>query len=142
METAATKSDGKDDLQSLPLPDLQKKLGSSPDGLGQAEAQKRMVQYGPNELEEKTTNAFLKFLGYFWGPIPWMIEAAAFLSFLMGHWADLTIILVLLFYNAISGFWQERKASDALAALKAGMAPKATALRDGEFTAIDAAEDA
>jgi len=41
-----------------------------------------------------------------------MIEAAAFLSLLMGHWADLTIILVLLFYNAISGFWQEHKASD------------------------------
>ena len=41
-----------------------------------------------------------------------MIEAAALLSLLMGHWADLTIILVLLFYNAISGFWQERKASD------------------------------
>jgi H+-transporting ATPase len=81
-----------------------------------------------------------KFLRFFWGPIAWMIEAAALLSLLMGHWADLTIILVLLFYNAISGFWQERKASDALAALKAGMAPKATALRDGQFAAIDAAE--
>ena len=67
-----------------------------------------------------------------------MIEAAALLSLLMGHWADLTIIMVLLLYNAISGFWQERKASDALAALKAGLAPKATALRDGAFAAIDA----
>jgi H+-transporting ATPase len=65
MDKAASKSDGKDDLQSLPLPDLQKKLGSSPDGLGQAEAQKRLARYGPNELDEKKTNAFLKFLGYF-----------------------------------------------------------------------------
>jgi H+-transporting ATPase len=47
---------------------------------------------------------------------------------------------VLLFYNAISGFLQEHKASDALAALKAGMAPKATALRDLEFSTIHAAE--
>jgi hypothetical protein len=42
-----------------------------------------------------------------------MIDAAAVLSLLMGHWAALTIILVRLFYNPISGFWQKRKASDA-----------------------------
>jgi H+-transporting ATPase len=66
----------KDDLKSLPMPELQAKLGSSPDGLSQAEAQKRLTQYGPNEIEEKKTNPFLKFLTYFWGPIPWMIEAA------------------------------------------------------------------
>jgi H+-transporting ATPase len=64
------KTDAKDDLQSLPLPEVEKKLGSSPDGLSQAEAQKRLTQYGPNEIEEKKTNPFLKFLGCFWGPIP------------------------------------------------------------------------
>ena len=67
----------KDDLKSLPMPDMEAKLGSSPDGLSQAEAQKRLTQYGPNEIEEKKTNPFLKFLSYFWGPIPWMIEVAA-----------------------------------------------------------------
>ena len=89
---------------------------------------------------DKEASDLEKFLRFFWGPIAWMIEAAAVLSLLMGHWADLTIILVLLLYNAISGFWQERKASDALAALKAGLAPKAAALRDGKFLSIDAAE--
>ena len=69
-----------------------------------------------------------------------MIEAAAGLSALIGHWSDFSIIMVLLIYNAISGFWQERKAADALAALKAGMAPKARALRDGQFSPIDATE--
>jgi P-type E1-E2 ATPase len=68
--------DANEDLKSLPLPELQAKLGSSPDGLSQVEAQKRLAQYGPNEIEEKKTNPFLKFLTYFWGPIPWMIEAA------------------------------------------------------------------
>ena len=63
-----------DDLKSLPMSDLQAKLGSSPEGLSQAEAEKRLTHYGPNELEEKKTNPFLKFLTYFWGPIPWMIE--------------------------------------------------------------------
>ena len=78
------KTNAKDDLKSLPLPELQAKLGSSPDGLGQAEAQKRLTQYGPNEIEEKKTNPFLKFLTYFWGPIPWMIEGAVILSAVTG----------------------------------------------------------
>ena len=49
----ASKDDAKDDLKSLPLSEVEKKLGSSPDGLTQAEAQKRLTQYGPNEIEEK-----------------------------------------------------------------------------------------
>ena len=75
------------------MPDLQAKLGSSPDGLTQAEAQKRLTQYGPNEIEEKKTNEVLKFLSYFWGPIPWMIEAAVILSAVARHWPDFGIIL-------------------------------------------------
>ena len=59
-----SKPDAKDDLKSLPLPEVEKKLGSSPDGLSQAEAQKRLTQYGPNEIEEKKTNPFVKFLAY------------------------------------------------------------------------------
>ena len=53
-----SKPDAKDDLKSLPLAEVEKKLGSSPDGLSQAEAEKRLTQYGPNEIEEKKTNAF------------------------------------------------------------------------------------
>jgi H+-transporting ATPase len=58
----ASKPVGKDDLQTLPLAEVEKKLGSSPDGLTQAEAQKRLTQYGPNEIAEKKTNEILKFL--------------------------------------------------------------------------------
>ena len=86
---------------------MEKKLASSPDGLTQAEAQKRLTQYGPNEIEEKKTNPFLKFLTYFWGPIPWMIEAAVILSAVVRHWPDFFIILVLLVANAVVGFWEE-----------------------------------
>jgi H+-transporting ATPase len=75
-----SKPDPKEELKTLPMPELEKRLASSPDGLSQAEAQKRLTQYGPNEIEEKKTNPFLKFLSYFWGPIPWMIEAAVILS--------------------------------------------------------------
>ena len=69
-------TDEKGDLKTLSLPELKKKLGFAPDGLSQAEAAKRLAQYGPNEIKEKKTNLFLKFLSYFWGPIPWMIEVS------------------------------------------------------------------
>jgi H+-transporting ATPase len=112
---------------------VEKKLGSSAEGLGQAEAQKRLAQYGPNEIEEKKTNAFLKFLTYFWGPIPWMIEAAVILSAVAQHWPDFFIILLLLISNAVVGFWEESQAGNAIEALKAQLAVKARVLRDGKW---------
>jgi H+-transporting ATPase len=127
------KSDPKDDLKTLPLAEVEKKLGSSPDGLSQAEAQKRLTQYGPNEIEEKKTNPFLKFLSYFWGPIPWMIEVAVILSGVVGHWPDFFIILLLLVANVVVGFWEERQAGNAVAALKAKLAINARVKRDGKW---------
>ncbi len=128
-----SKPNAKDDLKSLAMPEVEKKLGSSPDGLSQAEAQKRLTQYGPNEIEEKKTNPFLKFLTYFWGPIPWMIEAAVILSGVVRHWLDFFIILLLLVSNAVVGFWEEHQAGNAIAALKAKLAIKAKVKRDGKW---------
>jgi H+-transporting ATPase len=133
-------SDAKNDLKSLPMPELQVKLGSSQDGLSQAEAQKRLAQYGPNEIEERKTNPFLKFLTYFWGPIPWMIEAAVILSAVARHWPDFAIILLLLLANAVVGFWEEHQAGNAIAALKARLAVKARVRRDGKWTTPEARE--
>ena len=135
-----SKPAAKDDLKSLPMPEVEKKLGSSPDGLSQAEAQKRLTQYGPNEIEEKETNPFLKFLTYFWGPIPWMIEAAVILSAVAQHWPDFAIILLLLLANAVVGFWEEHQAGNAIAALKAKLAIKARVKRDGKWTSPAARE--
>ena len=131
--TPASKPVGNDDLQTLPLAEVEKKLGSSPDGLTQAEAQKRLTQYGPNEIAEKKTNEILKFLSYFWGPIPWMIEAAVILSAAARHWPDFGIILLLLLANAMVGFWEEHQAGNAIAALKATLAIKARVKRDGKW---------
>ena len=128
-----SKPDAKDDLKSLPMPEVQAKLGSSPDGLSQAEAQKRLTQYGPNEIEEKKTNPLLKFLTYFWGPIPWMIEVAVILSGVVRHWPDFFIILLLLVANAVVGFWEEHQAGNAIEALKAKLAIKARVKRDGKW---------
>src|SRR5664280_942033 len=130
----------KSDLQSMPMPELQAKLESSPEGISQAEAAKRLVQYGPNEIEEKKDNPFLKFLTYLWGPIPWMIEAAVVLSALAQHWPDFGIILVLLLANAVVGFWEEHQAGNAIAALKAKLAVEARVRRDGKWVTPPARE--
>jgi H+-transporting ATPase len=102
-KTPESKPAAKDDLKTMPMAEVEKKLGSSPDGLTQAEAQKRLTQYGPNEIKEEKTNPILKFLTYFWGPIPWMIEVAVILSAVVGHWEDFGIILFLLVCNAVVG---------------------------------------
>ena len=130
----------KEDLKSIPMQELQAKLGSSPEGLTQEEAQKRLTQYGPNEIEEKKTNQFLKFLSYFWGPIPWMIEAAVILSAVARHWPDFGIILVLLLANSVVGFWEERQAGNAIEALKAKLAVKTRVKRDGKWVTPPARE--
>lgn len=133
-------SDVESDLKLLPMPELQEKLKSSPDGLSPDEAKKRLSQYGPNEIEEKKSNPFLKFLTYFWGPIPWMIEVAVILSAVIGHWPDFFIILVLLISNAVVGFWEEYQAGNAIAALKAKLAIKARVKRGGKWISILARE--
>src|SRR5271155_4299500 len=122
-----------DDLKILPVAEVQKRLDSSPNGLTQAEAEKRLAKDGPNEIAEKRTNAFLKFLTYFWGPIPWMIEAAVILSGIVKHWPDFFIILLLLCSNAVVGFWEEHQAGNAIGALKARLAIKARVQRDGKW---------
>ncbi len=122
-----------DDLKTLPVAEVQQRLQTSDDGLTQAEAENRLAHYGPNELEEKKANPLLKLLTYFWGPIPWMIEAAVILSGLLKHWPDFFIILVLLLANAAVGFTEEHSAGKAIDALKAQLAVKARVRRDGKW---------
>jgi H+-transporting ATPase len=108
------------------------------DGLTTAEAEERLARLGPNAIEEKRPSALLMLAHYFWGPIPWMIEVAALLSAVIGHWADLAIILVLLMFNAAVGFWQEHQAANAVAALKKQLALRARVRRDGRWVEIAA----
>jgi H+-transporting ATPase len=125
---------------ALPLAELQARLGFSPDGLSQAEARGRLGQYGYNELPEKKINPILKFLSYFWGPIPGMIALTAILSALLQHWDDLGVIVALLLMNGIVGFREEYQAGNAIAALKAKLALQARVKRGGAWSTVPARE--
>jgi len=116
------------------------KLATSAKGLTTNEAQKRLAKDGPNAIIATEEPLWHKAVGYFWGPIPWMIEAAALISFLRHDWPDFFVVMGLLIYNAAVGFWQDAKAANALAALRKGLALKAQVLRDGKWLSIDATE--
>ncbi len=115
-------------------------LSASENGLSSSDAIDRLEKSGPNEISETKVNPIKKFLGYFWGPIPWMIEIAAILSAVIHHWEDFWIIFVLLLLNATVGFWQEHKAENAIELLKMKLALKARVLRDGKWKEIPARE--
>jgi len=140
MSSADHTDPTKQDLGDLPVDQLEAALKATPDGLSRAEAANRLEAYGYNELAEKEENPLLRFLSYFWGPIPWMIEIAVLLSAAVGHWADFGIILVLLVANAVIGFWEEHQAGNAIAALKAKLAVRAKVRRDGAWTTAEARE--
>jgi H+-transporting ATPase len=128
------------DIKEVSVKDLFLKLASTENGLSTSEAKERLVKYGYNEIPEKKVNPFLKFLKYFWGPIPWMIEIAAILSAYIRHWEDVWIITALLLLNAVVGFWQEKKADNAIELLKQKLALKARVLRDGNWQEASARE--
>jgi H+-transporting ATPase len=129
-----------EEAKKADIDELLKKLAVDQKGLSSSEAEKRLQQYGPNEIQEKKANPLKKFLGYFWGPIPFMIEAAVIMSAAIQRWPDFGIILTLLMVNAIVGFWQEHKAGNAIELLKQRLAIKARVLRDGKWQEMPAGE--
>ncbi len=127
-----------DKAREMAVDDLYKALSSQQGGLTGSEARDRIQKFGPNEIPEEDESAILKFLRYFWGPIPWMIEAAVVISAIIGRWEDFGIIFALLLINAVVGFWQEYQAGNAIAMLKEQLALEARVLRDGKWQKIAA----
>lgn len=114
--------------------------GLSSEGLTSSQVEALRTRYGFNEIPEERPNRIAQFLRYFWGPIPWMIELAAGLAFAVRNWDDLAIILALLCVNGFVGFWEERQAGNAVAALRARLALQARVVRDGSWTTRPARE--
>ena len=110
------------------------------DGLSQNEASARLTQYGFNELADETISPVRRFISHFWGPLPWMLEAAAILAILLRAWGTMWVILANLALNGVVAFWEEERARRAMAALKASLAPQARVRRDGAWAIIPARE--
>lgn len=131
---------GKLDLTKAPIDQVISTLAvDTSKGLTSADASSRLAKDGPNAVVAKQESMARKILGYFMGPIAYMIEVAAVVSAILGHWPDFIIIMSLLLINAALGFWQDSKAANALAVLQKNLAPNATVLRDGKWSSIPAA---
>ena len=130
-----------DDYAKRPVEETLRSLGvDASGGLTDAAAAERLARYGYNETREKTEPLWHRVLRRFWGPIPWMIEAAAVLSGIAEKWDDFGIILVMLFINAALDFLQERRALSALQALKRQLANEVIVVRGGVAKTVAARE--
>ncbi len=111
-----------------------------PAGLTEAEARRRIAQFGPNEVPEPHTHPLLKLAGKVWGPIPWMLEATIALQLVLGKAGEAAIIAVLLVVNAGISFVEEGKAGRALALLRQRLTATARVLREGAWRSIASAD--
>ncbi|ADE10403.1 plasma-membrane proton-efflux P-type ATPase [Sideroxydans lithotrophicus] len=107
-------------------------------GLTTAEAKQRLAKFGPNMVAEDHPHPWLLFLGKFWAPVPWMLEATIALQFALGKTDEAAIIALLLVFNAVLGFAQENRANNALALLRKRLAIQVRVLRDGAWRQAEA----
>lgn len=129
-----------DEAKQKTSDELFAELKSSREGLSSSEVSTRRAKCGLNTIREKKESSLLKLLGYFWGPIPWMIEIAAILSIIGKSMPDFYIILTLLVVNGLVGFWEEYQAGNAIAVLKKQLAAKCIVKREGKWEEMNAEE--
>ncbi|XP_059662962.1 plasma membrane ATPase 4-like isoform X2 [Cornus florida] len=132
--------------EKIPIEEVFEQLKCTREGLSSEEGANRLQIFGPNKLEEKKESKFLKFLGFMWNPLSWVMEAAAIMAIVLANgggeppdWQDFVGIIALLLINSTISFVEENNAGNAAAALMAGLAPKTKVLRDGRWSEQDAA---
>jgi len=110
-------------------------------GLSKEEAGNRLGKYGPNQLPEaKTRGPLVRFFYQFHNVLIYVLIAASAITAMLGHWIDASVILGVVFINAVIGFVQEGKAENALKAIRQMLSPNAMVLRNGKQIAIPAKE--
>mmetsp|Transcript_24920 Transcript_24920/g.85274 ORF Transcript_24920/g.85274 Transcript_24920/m.85274 type:complete len:958 (-) Transcript_24920:120-2993(-) len=115
-------------------------MGTGEEGLSSHEAQQRLMDFGRNELEEKVKPKWKVLMGHFTGPMPCMIWAAIFIEAIIQDWPNFWVLFFLQMLNGLVGFYEDSKAGDAVAALKASLKPEAQVKRNGRWMKINAAE--
>ncbi|CAN1328167.1 ATPase 8, plasma membrane-type [Linum perenne] len=133
------------DLEKIPVDEVFRHLKCTKQGLTSEEGEKRLQIFGYNKLEEKQESKFLKFLGFMWNPLSWVMEAAAIMAIVLANgggkppdWQDFLGIVVLLIINSTISFIEENSAGNAAAALMANLAPQAKVLRNGKWNEEEA----
>jgi H+-transporting ATPase len=133
------------DLEHIPIDEVFQQLRCNKEGLTDEEGDARLKIFGHNKLEEKSESKFLKFLGFMWNPLSWVMEAAALMAIVLANgqgkppdWQDFLGIIVLLVINSTISFIEENNAGNAAAALMARLAPKTKVLRGGQWGERDA----
>ncbi len=107
-------------------------LAASPDGLEDAEAQRRLERYGRNAIRaQEQATPFALFVNQFKSPLVLILVFAAIVSVIVGQWTDATIVLVVVFGSTVLGFVQEYRASNAVEKLRAQVTIKSNVLRGG-----------
>ncbi len=125
-------------MQELKLEEVFESLHSSPQGLSEEEAQRRLKIYGENTVEREK-HQLLKFLiRVILNPVNVMILSAALLSFLIGHIHDAYFILFLFILNVFIIFYQEFKSEKYLEELRKKLERHVEVLRDGKWKWIPA----
>jgi H+-transporting ATPase len=112
----------------------------SESGLTTDEARTVLKKDGPNAMPDTSVHPLLMVAEKFWAPVPWMLEAAILLEFVLGKYVEAAIIAALLAFNAALAWVQESRAQATLAALKSRLALNASVRRDGQWTTVPAAE--
>jgi H+-transporting ATPase len=128
------------EYKKISIEETLKNLQTSMDGLKESDALDRQKSFGYNEITEKKQNPFLGFISRYWGPMPWLLELAMILSFLLDRPLEGIIILVLLTVNATIGYIHSRNSQRAVELLKNKLAVKARILRDGNLAIRNARE--
>ena len=124
---------------ALSYGDVLQRQGSSHHGLSFEEAQRRLAQYGANRLAEMPPRpAWLKFADQFKSMLIVILLITAGLALLVGDVKDMVVILIVIVFNAVLGFYQEHRAEQSLAALKKMLALKARVRRDGQPSEVAA----
>ena len=130
-----------DEFKSLTIEESLKRLGTDiATGLMTEEVKKRREEFGYNEVEEKKQSTAVRFLKKFWGLTAWMLEITIVLTIILGKYLDLCVITALLIFNAILGFAQEQKATNAVESLRRRLRVQARVLRDRAWSVVSAKE--
>jgi Ca2+-transporting ATPase len=110
-------------------------------GLEPAEAKERVARHGENRLaQKKPRSRWLAFLDQFKSVLILVLIGAAALAGAIGDLKDAVVILIVVLFNALLGFWQEHRAEATLAALKKMLSPTARVRRAGRVEEIPAAQ--